>query len=80
MKPHALFDLLIKESGLKNDAALARALKLFPPTVSKMRSGRLKIGAEIILRIHLQTEMPVKDIFRLLKETQDIKSIYEAEL
>ena len=80
MTPHALFDFLKRESEIKSDSALARALKVKPPVISKMRTGRLKVGVELILRIHLQTDMPVRDILRLLKQTQEIKSIYEEEL
>jgi len=80
MKPHVLFDFLKKESELKSDADLSRALKIAPPVISKIRSGKIRVGAEIIIRIHLQTEMPIKEIFNLLKENQDIKEIYEAEL
>lgn len=76
VKPHALLDFLKRESELKNDAALSRALKVSPPVISKIRSGRLRLGAELILRIHLLTEMPVQDILDLLKENQDVKDIH----
>lgn len=76
-KPHALFDFLKKESELKNDAQLARALKMSYPALSKMRSGALNVGPTLILRIHMATEMPVKDILELLKQNQSVKEIYE---
>lgn len=78
-KPHALFDFLKQDSGLKSDAALAKALKITAPTISKMRSGKLKVGADLVLRIHLATEMPVREILEMLKQNQSIKDVYEEE-
>ena len=74
---HALFDLLKKESELKSDAELARALKVPYPTISKMRNGKLKVGPDMILRVHLATDMPVRDILDLVKQSQSIKDVYE---
>lgn len=43
-KPHPLFDALIKENELKNDAALCRELEVQAPTLSKIRSGTLPMN------------------------------------
>lgn len=53
-----LFDLLLKKHELKNDAALARALEVAPPEISKARRGRV-IGASLILRLHETLDVPV---------------------
>lgn len=55
-------DHLIAEFGFKNDAALARTLKVAPPVVSKLRTGKLSLGATLILFIHEELGMSVSDI------------------
>lgn len=55
-------DYLISEFGLKNDAALARTLKVAPPVVSKLRTGKLSLGATLILFIHEELGVSVSDI------------------
>lgn len=69
--PHELFDFLIKECGLRNDAALANALDVTPPSVSRMRNGKSKVGAEIILRIHKTTGLSVESIESMLGEQKE---------
>ncbi|WP_228895089.1 helix-turn-helix domain-containing protein [Pseudoduganella aquatica] len=53
-----LFDTLIKEQHLKNDAALCRAAGIGPPLMSKMRNGRQRVSAEVMLRLHEAFGMP----------------------
>lgn len=50
--PEALLDLIIDRDRLRCDAALARKLDVGPPVLSKIRHRRLKISAEILVRIH----------------------------
>jgi hypothetical protein len=57
-----LFDTVIKQQNCKNDAELSRALKIDPGALSRMRHGKLKVGAVLILRIHKLTNIPVVDI------------------
>lgn len=47
-----LFDVLIAENELKNDAALARFLKVQPPIISKIRHGRSRITAELLIHFY----------------------------
>ena len=68
LKPYALFDFLIKESGLKNDAALARALEITAPTISKIRGGKNRVTAEIILSIYKQTGLSIETIEELINK------------
>ncbi len=49
--PNAVLDEVTKQLGLKNDAALARALEVAPPVISKIRHYRLPIGSTLKLRI-----------------------------
>lgn len=46
-----LLDFLIARFNLKNDAALSRLLEVAPPVVSKIRNGRLPIGASMLIRM-----------------------------
>jgi hypothetical protein len=50
---------------LKNDAALARALKMSPSNISRYRSRYTPIRAHVILRIHDATGWPIKTIKEL---------------
>lgn len=69
-KPHDLFDFLMREADLESDAALARALGIPPSTVSKIRSGKSVVSAEVILKIHRLTDLSIETIDRLLERTQ----------
>lgn len=55
-------DYLVTVLGVKNDAALARALSLTAPAISKYRSGTTPIGAGLILRAHEVTGIPVRTL------------------
>lgn len=61
-----LLDEIKKRYEIKTDAELSRVLKVPPPTISKIRSYRVNVSAEIILRIHETLDMPVADIRKLL--------------
>jgi len=63
--PHPLFDRIIEIYKLKNDAALARALKMSPSNISRYRSRYTPIRAHVILRIHDATGWPIKTIKEL---------------
>jgi plasmid maintenance system antidote protein VapI len=65
---HPLLDFLKKEYKLKNDAALAVALGIKPPTVSKIRADRQNISAEMKIIIHKKTGMSIADIESFLGE------------
>jgi plasmid maintenance system antidote protein VapI len=60
----------MRESDLESDAALARALGVPPPTISKIRNGKSNLSAEIILKIHRLTGLSVNTIDRMLEKTQ----------
>jgi hypothetical protein len=49
--PHRLFDTLIAERRLKNDAALCRELGVKPPHLSKMRAGVLPVSDSVRVAI-----------------------------
>jgi plasmid maintenance system antidote protein VapI len=66
--PHTLFDFLMKECGLRTDASLAKALEVTAPTVSRIRSGKTRVTADIILRIHKTTGLSVESIEAMIEE------------
>jgi hypothetical protein len=66
--PHPLFDRIIEIYNLKNDAALARALKMPPANLSRYRARYRPICAHVILRIHDATGWPIKTIKQLIEE------------
>lgn len=66
--PHPLFDRIIEVYKLKNDAALARKLKIPPSNLSRYRSGILPVGPNIILHVHDVTGWSIKRIKGLLDE------------
>lgn len=68
---HPLLDFLKKEYKLKNDAALAKALGIKPPTISKLRANRQTMSAEMKIIIHKKTGMSIADIESFLGEDND---------
>lgn len=61
-----LLDKIKELYSIKNDAQLCRTLDVPPPTISKIRSGKIKVSEYMILRIHETLGMPVADIRALL--------------
>ena len=61
-----LLDAVKERYAIKNDAELSRKLDVPPPTISKIRSGKVNVSADMILRIHETFDMPVKEIRELL--------------
>ena len=61
-----LLDYIKKIHKLKTDAELSRLIELAPPTISKIRSGKVNVSAETILKIHESTHLPVAQIRKLL--------------
>jgi DNA-binding transcriptional regulator YdaS (Cro superfamily) len=59
---NAMLDTLIAEMRLKNDAALARRLAVAPPVVSKLRHGKLPVGASILISAHEESGISIADL------------------
>jgi len=59
-------NVLVKTLHLKNDAALSRLLEVAPPVISKIRSGKLKIGATMVIKIHEVSDMSIERIKQFL--------------
>lgn len=63
-----LLDFVLDKLGLKNDAALCRILEVPPPAISKLRHHTLPLGPTIMLRIHEETRVKIKELRNYLKE------------
>lgn len=61
-----LLDTLLAK-GPKNDAALARALEVAPPVISKIRHGRLPIGASLLIRMHEVFDVSIRELKRIAR-------------
>ena len=63
--PNRLLDTLIEKLHLKNDAELCRVLEVQPPIISKIRHGKLNVGATILLRMHEKSNIPIRELKQL---------------
>lgn len=64
--PNRLFDTIIKEAALKNDAELSRSIGTSASNISNMRAKRLQIGATIIVKIMDTYGLSLKRVRALL--------------
>lgn len=64
--PDRLLNALCEQLRVKNDAALARALEVAPPVISKIRHRRLPISASLLIRIHEVTGITIRDLRYLM--------------
>jgi hypothetical protein len=69
--PERLLDHLIGKLRLKNDAALSRALEVAPPVISKIRTGKLPVGASMLIRMHEVSELSIRDLRFLLGDRRN---------
>lgn len=69
--PNNLLDSLIKQLSLKNDAALARALEVAPPVISKIRHKRLPVGASLLIRMHEVSDLSIMDLRALMGDRRE---------
>lgn len=64
--PNRLLDAILERLRLKNDAALCRLLEVQPPVISKIRHRRLPVGASMLIRLHEETGLNVRDLRDLM--------------
>jgi plasmid maintenance system antidote protein VapI len=64
--PDALFDAIIKQLNLRNDAGLSRILNVAPPVISKIRHRKLTIGASLLVRMNEVTGLSIKALRALM--------------
>jgi len=73
-----LFNTIRADYNLSSDRKLAQALEVAPPVISKIRSGKLAVGATMILKAHEELGYPVKKIRELLTEKPTVAAAQEA--
>lgn len=71
--PGRLLDNLNSCLGLHNDADLARVLQIHPAVLSKIRHHVNPVSAELTLRIHDVTDIPIHTLRSWMNVTVDIK-------
>ncbi|MFC7519080.1 hypothetical protein ACFQUU_29185 [Herbaspirillum sp. GCM10030257] len=69
--PNRLLDIVIKKLNLKNDAALARTLEVAPPVLSKIRHGRLPVGATLLIAMHEETGLSIRELRDLMGDRRN---------
>ncbi len=69
MSANTLLDAVSHHMNCKNDRMLSGLLDVAPPVISKLRHGRLNVGATLILRIHLlqPTLFPIAGIRQMIQ-------------
>lgn len=65
--PNLLLDYVGKTLKSKNDRQLSIKLGIRPPVISKIRNRHTNISAEVLVRIHEVTEIPIKDLKKLMR-------------
>ncbi|NEX60216.1 helix-turn-helix domain-containing protein [Noviherbaspirillum sp. 17J57-3] len=73
--PNRLLDYVKKRFNLKNDAALCRVLRVTAPVISKIRHGRLPVGAALLINIHEMTDLPVRELRDIMGDRRQIVRI-----
>lgn len=69
--PNHLLNVLLERMQLKNDAALCRLLGVQPPLISKIRSRRLPVGSAMLLRMHEETGLSVRELRALMGDRRE---------
>jgi plasmid maintenance system antidote protein VapI len=64
--PGRLLDTLIARLQLKNDAELSRVLYIPPYLISKMRRGRVPVGASTLIRMNEITGLTIQELRNIL--------------
>lgn len=67
---HKLIDAVKDFLEIDTDNTLAATLRVQPSAISKIRRGTNKISPLIILRIHLLTEVPVKELLSYCRKDE----------
>lgn len=70
-----LLDAMIDKIGLRNDAALARQLQVAPPVISKMRSGKIPVGAGFLIRCHYASGLSIAALKELASLPPGLRSL-----
>jgi hypothetical protein len=77
--PNRVLDAIIERTGLKNDAALSRALEVAPPVISKIRHRRLPVGASMLIRMHEVSNMDIRELRELMGDRRTKYRLSDAQ-
>lgn len=66
-----LIDTLVTRLNLKNYAALARTLGVPQAVVSKMLHGQLEVGATMLINMHEESGLSIKELRALMGVTKE---------
>ncbi|MDL2284172.1 helix-turn-helix transcriptional regulator [Oxalobacter sp. OttesenSCG-928-P03] len=69
--PNRLLDALLVRQNMKTDAELARALKINPSVISKIRHAKTRISASLLLDMHDMTDMSIRELRNLMGDTKN---------
>ena len=69
-KPHTVLDTIRRQHKLRNDRELCDFLDMQASVISRIRSGKMAMSAEVILTVHETTGMPIAVIKAMLKSEQ----------
>lgn len=64
--PNRLLNALWALFNIRNDAALCRLLEVSASVISKVRHGRLPLGAALLIRIHEVTHISIRELRDLM--------------
>lgn len=74
--PEKLIDSLIVRLGVRSSSGLARVVGLSPSVISKVRHKRLAVSGEILLKLHDATDIPIRELRRMMGDTRKYFSPY----
>lgn len=73
-RPEQVLNALMGRLGVKNDAALARALEVAAPVISKVRNRRTPLGDNLLLRAHEVSGLSIRELKSLMGERPPFES------
>jgi transcriptional regulator with XRE-family HTH domain len=68
--PVPLLDAASRVLGVRNDRQLAFAIGEAPSRISRIRHKRAPVTAEILLRFHAATDLPIRTLRNLMGDTK----------
>lgn len=77
--PNHLLDTLLRKMQLRNDAALAKILDVGPPLISKIRHGRLPVGASLLIRMHEVTGFSLRQLRDIMGDRRGRYRVSDAD-
>jgi plasmid maintenance system antidote protein VapI len=63
--PNHLLNKVMEMIDLESDAALARAIRVDPASISKVRRKVVPLGESMLLRLHELTGLPAKELRKM---------------